>query len=192
MRIRQGNERGQAIALLAIVLAAVVVGVGVVVDGGYAFAQRRVSQNAADFASMAGTRIIGQDRIGAAGIGTAANVRGAIQSALTANDSVLVAAEYIDEDGFALGDVMSLSTIPSDAFGVVVSARTTWKPFLLGCLICGLSAGSLGYFAINMLWRWQVAHKWHQRKRRRQARRASGPGSESGPVPTGKLAGRDK
>jgi uncharacterized protein (DUF2062 family) len=46
-----------------------------------------------------------------------------------------------------------------------------WKPFLLGCLACGLSAGSLGYFAISMLWRWQVTRKWHQRKLRRQIKR---------------------
>jgi uncharacterized protein (DUF2062 family) len=51
-----------------------------------------------------------------------------------------------------------------------------WKPFLLGCLICGLSAGSLGYFVINMLWRWQVARKWRQRKLRRSARRVIDPG----------------
>ena len=51
-----------------------------------------------------------------------------------------------------------------------------WLPFLLGCLVCGLSAGSLGYFAISMLWRWQVAHKWHQRKLKRRARKASDPG----------------
>ena len=51
-----------------------------------------------------------------------------------------------------------------------------WKPLLLGCLICGLAAGSLGYFTISMLWRWQVAHKWHQRKLRREAIKANGPG----------------
>ncbi len=67
-----------------------------------------------------------------------------------------------------------------------------WKPFLLGCLICGLSAGSLGYFAINMLWRWQVTHKWHQRKQRRKARLANGPGSGSGPAQGGKPAGPDR
>ena len=55
------RQRGQAIALFALALAAMVAGVAVVVDGGYAFAQRRVAQNAADFASMAGTRIDGTE-----------------------------------------------------------------------------------------------------------------------------------
>lgn len=51
-----------------------------------------------------------------------------------------------------------------------------WKPFLMGCLVCGLSAGSLGYFVISMLWRWQVSRKWHQRKLRRREKSANDPG----------------
>jgi len=43
-----------------------------------------------------------------------------------------------------------------------------WKPFLLGCLTCGLLAGSLGYFVISMLWRQRVARQWRQRKLRRK------------------------
>lgn len=50
------------------------------------------------------------------------------------------------------------------------SLATVWKPFLLGCLICGLFSGSLGYFVISMLWRWRVAQRWHARKRRRAER----------------------
>lgn len=45
-----------------------------------------------------------------------------------------------------------------------------WEPFLLGCLICGLLFGSLGYFVISMLWRWHVAKRWKQRKKARLAR----------------------
>lgn len=56
------------------------------------------------------------------------------------------------------------------------SLETIWKPFLLGCLICGLFFGCLGYFIISMLWRWRVVHHWHQRKRRRQARKLNDPG----------------
>jgi uncharacterized protein (DUF2062 family) len=59
------------------------------------------------------------------------------------------------------------------------SMQSIWKPFLLGCLICGLFFGSLGYFLISMLWRWRVAHHWQERKRRRAAKKVSGPGSES-------------
>lgn len=45
-----------------------------------------------------------------------------------------------------------------------------WQPFLLGCLICGLFSGSVGYFVISMLWRWRVSVHWRERKRRRARR----------------------
>ena len=71
----RSSQRGQALALFALALTAMVLGVAVVVDGGYAFAQRREAQNAADFAAMAGTRIVGQKLTGhPPGAGTAANV----------------------------------------------------------------------------------------------------------------------
>ena len=56
------------------------------------------------------------------------------------------------------------------------SLVTIWKPFLLGCLICGLFFGCLGYFVISQLWRWRVAHHWHQRKLRRARRNLNDPG----------------
>jgi uncharacterized protein (DUF2062 family) len=47
-----------------------------------------------------------------------------------------------------------------------------WKPFLLGCVTCGLFFGSLGYFVISMLWRRRVVLQWHKRKLRRQGKAA--------------------
>lgn len=132
---RRTGQRGQAIALFALALSVITMATAVVVDGGYAFAQRRQSQNAADFAAMAGTRIVGQYLTGQPyGSGTAANVRNAIESALTANDASLEHAEYIDHTGASLGDVSTAVSIPNGAFGVVVKARTQWRPFLLGVL----------------------------------------------------------
>ncbi len=48
------------------------------------------------------------------------------------------------------------------------SLRGIWLPFILGCLICGLMSGALGYFVISMLWRWQVSRRWRRRKERRK------------------------
>lgn len=45
-----------------------------------------------------------------------------------------------------------------------------WQPFLLGCLICGLFFGCLGYFLISMLWRWRVSVHWRERKRKRASK----------------------
>ena len=56
------------------------------------------------------------------------------------------------------------------------SLAAIWKPFLLGCLICGLFFGCLGYFIINLLWRWRVARLWQERKRKRAERSLSDPG----------------
>jgi len=38
-----------------------------------------------------------------------------------------------------------------------------WKPFLLGCLICGAVAGTLGWVALETLWRWRVRYKYRTR-----------------------------
>ncbi len=127
------RQHGQALALFTLALTAIILAAAVVVDGGFAFSERRRAQNAADFAAIAGTRIVGIAKTGEpAGAGTAANVRGAVNSTLAANDAALVSARYVDEAGEVVGDVSSATTIPQDAFGVVVEARTDWKPFLLG------------------------------------------------------------
>jgi uncharacterized protein (DUF2062 family) len=47
------------------------------------------------------------------------------------------------------------------------SLSAIWKPFLLGCFLCGLFFGSLGYFVISMLWRIRVARRWKARQARR-------------------------
>lgn len=128
-------QHGQALALFALALTAIVLGAAVVVDGGYAYAQRRQAQNAADFAAIAGTRVVGVALTGQpAGAGTATNVEGAINATLAANGAQLIRAQYVDETGTALGDVVGAASIPDDAFGVVVEARTDWQPFLLGVI----------------------------------------------------------
>jgi uncharacterized protein (DUF2062 family) len=55
------------------------------------------------------------------------------------------------------------------------SLAAIWKPFLLGCLICGLFFGCLGFFIMSQMWRWRVKHYWRQRKERRAKLDLSGP-----------------
>ena len=43
-----------------------------------------------------------------------------------------------------------------------------WRPLLLGCLLCGLFFGSLGYFVVNVLWRIRIVRQWRKRRHRRQ------------------------
>jgi uncharacterized protein (DUF2062 family) len=41
-----------------------------------------------------------------------------------------------------------------------------WKPFLVGCLVCGVVGGVLGYMGLELAWRWRVAAKYRDRARR--------------------------
>jgi len=38
-----------------------------------------------------------------------------------------------------------------------------WQPFLLGCLVVGLTSGVLGYLTVRFAWRVLVIHKWRHR-----------------------------
>ena len=94
------------IVLFTFALAALLLFVGLAVDGGYALVQRRAVQNAADFAAIAGTRIVGESLTGRAyGSGTDANVLSAIQSILAANNGLLEEARYVSATGASLGSV---------------------------------------------------------------------------------------
>jgi len=41
-----------------------------------------------------------------------------------------------------------------------------WKPFLLGCLVSGVTAGVLGRMGLEMIWRWNVRQRQKYRRRR--------------------------
>lgn len=43
------------------------------------------------------------------------------------------------------------------------------KPFVLGALSCGLVIGAIGYFAVHLIWRWNVSRAWKARSKRRQS-----------------------
>jgi hypothetical protein len=131
--LRVHTEHGQALTLFALALVALLLAAGLVVDVGYAFAQQRTAQNAADFAAMAGARVLGEYYTGQpSGAGTDANVRAAVAAALQANNAGLGSAGYVDASGKALGNVGS--GIPSGALGVVVHANASWHPFFLGVM----------------------------------------------------------
>jgi Flp pilus assembly protein TadG len=54
LKSRRRSERGQTLVLFGLLLVAIVAMVGLVLDGGSAFAQRRSEQNASDLAALAG------------------------------------------------------------------------------------------------------------------------------------------
>jgi len=67
----------------------------------------------------------------------------------------------------------TLMDIPQDTQGfefsvdaIMTSLGTSWKPFLLGCLVLGTASAALGYAVARGLWRWMVIKKWLARTRK--------------------------
>jgi hypothetical protein len=50
----------------------------------------------------------------------------------------------------------------------LIQLEEIWKPFLLGCLVCGLFCGLLGSTISRILWRWHASKRWHERRLKRQ------------------------
>jgi uncharacterized protein (DUF2062 family) len=44
-----------------------------------------------------------------------------------------------------------------------------WKPFLLGCLVCGVTFGLLGRFTLEYSWRYATIQRYRARQQRRRA-----------------------
>ena len=138
---RQG-EHGQLIVLFALASTVIFLGVGLVIDGGYALAQRRESQNASDFAALAGARVVAEWVAGDMTNGQDANVRAAIENSLLANGAEPLSfgppdgPVYVTSAGIENGFVGTNpgGSIPAGTAGVRVASRRSWTPFFLGLL----------------------------------------------------------
>ena len=96
------GERGQVIVLVALGMVALLTMVALIVDGGNAFAQQRVSQNAADAASESGAVVLMKRLVGVPGQDDAA-VDAAVQSSASTNGlDTPVLACYTDLAGIPL------------------------------------------------------------------------------------------
>ncbi len=131
--------RGQVLVLFALALTVLLLGVGLVIDGGYALAQRRVAQNAADFAALAGARVVAEWINGDTTDGTDANVAAAITASIAATGGTPVAfgavgsPRYVAGDG-TLGGYVGAGTIPAGSVGVSVGTSRSWRPFFVGII----------------------------------------------------------
>lgn len=154
------GRRGQAIVIFAGGLIAIVLGVGLVIDVGYAWAQQRNTQNGADASSRAGAIVLGQHQAeGAASTKTGFDVWNAVQGTAATNEVTVAAgdAQYTDWQGNLLGaPVVAGGTIPAGAAGVQVTAQriqgtflvrvagiTTWTVRQDATAVSGPSAGCL-------------------------------------------------
>src|SRR5664280_3080142 len=136
---KRQRERGQMIAIFALASTVIILAVGLVIDGGYALAQRRGSQNASDFAALAGARVVAL-WVGGNTNGTDTNVKAAIANSIAANGGTALTFTspngpvYIKSDGSPNGFVGTIvgGAIPAGPPGVSVGSTGSWSPFFLG------------------------------------------------------------
>jgi hypothetical protein len=144
--MRAEPERGQILVIVAVGLVAIVGMVALVIDGGFAWAKQRDTQNAADAAAEAGATIMMQNLAGVSPAKTDADVETAVNQALTENGTTLTVAYYTDINGGlvtpagatttdeTLAAVVGDGVIPPGADGVRAVAEQTFDTFLAGVI----------------------------------------------------------
>jgi len=130
VRGRRQRTPGQVIPIFGVALVAIVAMIALVLEGGNAYAQQRVTQNGADAAANAGTVVIAESRVGAPR--TDAMVLAAIQGTATPNQIATFTAFYTDVNGNSLGTQVGAApgnTIPANAQGVTVRGTRNFGTF---------------------------------------------------------------
>jgi hypothetical protein len=133
------SERGQVLAIVAGGMLVIIAMVGLIIDGGYAWGQQRITQNAADGVSMAGTAVI-QDYLSdptTPPAPTGGDVGCAVVDAADAHEIGLERAEYTDDRGNLLSPTIEVpacgsgDTIPAGAQGVKATTTHDFDTFLV-------------------------------------------------------------
>jgi hypothetical protein len=142
MRVFQQRERrGQVLVISALGMVVLLAMVGLVIDGGYAWARQRDTQNGADGIAKAGTVVI-QHYLGDVDDppSTDWNVACAVEEAADANGVELDSAEYTDHQGQSLATPTMVGectatdpgvAIPPGAQGVKATTSQTFDTFIM-------------------------------------------------------------
>jgi len=146
----RSTEHGQVLVLVVAGLAAMLGMVGLVIDGGYAFAQQRGSQNGADAAATAGALVIAENLPFRAASQTPpktdADVATAVNTSATNNQLGTLIAYYtnlagnlVRADGSAAsgpGDAAQVGAgvLPDAAWGVTTTATKSFNTFFSSLL----------------------------------------------------------
>ena len=135
---RRAGQRGQVLPLMAGGMVALILFVGLVIDTGVAFQARRATQNVADLASMAGTRLIAQTYLDPSLTLTSADVWNAIDESVRLNgceDPCAWTAEYVQPTGAEtwgpIAPVTASGAIPAGAQGVTVTTDREQETFFI-------------------------------------------------------------
>ncbi len=129
------SQAGQVIVVFALGLVAIVVMIGLVIDGGAIFAQQRIAQNGADAAANAGALVLAEhisDRVRGRPGRTGADVAAAIAASAAANGLENPVATYTDDLGQPLEPLERVDpagAIPANASGVNVVGERRMNTF---------------------------------------------------------------
>jgi Flp pilus assembly protein TadG len=157
-RSREGQS-GQVLVVFAILLTSILMTAGLVIDGGNALTQRRDSQNTADFAALAGARIVAEWISGDTANGTDSTVKAAIVNSVAANGGTplvfgTTGPRYVNSAGRTTGRIGS-GSIPAGTVGVRLTVSRTFPTYLLGIagigsMIASASATARGGYATDI------------------------------------------
>ena len=144
------QEQGQSLVLVALMAIVLVAFVGLAIDGGNAYNQRRISQNAADGAAVRGAQLIADNawQINPDPIyrrddllrrmNDIAEMHGVPDTNGTPGDAgnANLLAYFTDQDGnpYPGCDVASCTTIPADTYGVEVYVSKPFDTFFTGVI----------------------------------------------------------
>jgi Putative Flp pilus-assembly TadE/G-like len=127
-RVRRRAE-GQILVIMVLSIVVLLMGAGLIIDGGNAFAQLRRAQNGADAAAEAGAVQLAR-KISGVTI-TNAEVAAAIAASATENGLTAVPlSEYTNIDGLPIGPVGTSGPVPSNAQGVKVGGDIAFGTYL--------------------------------------------------------------
>lgn len=121
---KRARARGQVIVIGVVALIAMLGMGGLILEGGNAYAQQRVTQNAADAAANAGAVVLAERLAGTSR--TDANVLNAVTNMATNNQLTAITATYTDVAGAGLGVQVGSGTIPANAQGVAASGSRSF------------------------------------------------------------------
>jgi hypothetical protein len=130
--------------IIAVVMVGLIAVMGLAIDGGNLFVQRRNVQNAADSAALAGTRLlamaintcnadpVGADLVIAREVNKYAEQNGVNDTNGVASDEVNdnVSAWYVDKDSTVLGQVGG-GTIPTGSTGILANLQNDHQTYFL-------------------------------------------------------------
>jgi len=139
--VRRREERGQILVIVAAGIFVFIAMVGLVIDTGVGFRERRNLQNASDLSAMAGTKVIADHYLD--GGRTGPEVYDAVDASLLANGCIAAdgcewSAVYVRPDPavvgkeIVMGDVTDADPIPALAQGVQVDTGSSPSTFFMG------------------------------------------------------------